>query len=428
MRRAVVAGGSVAGLLAARVLRDWADEVVVVEPDPLPAGPTNRPGTAHGEQFHVLLGLAQELLGHWFPDLLADLVADGVVVCTPGQDGRMFVDGRPRPVVPGDVLVPFYRPLLEWHIREAVLPSVRLVADRVVGLVGGAEVRGVRLASGSVVDGADLVVDATGRGSRLGAWLAELGFPAPPRQRVGLDLGYATVLFHRSPGERLDDLLAVHSLRSPASSRPGVSCVAPIGPDRWMCTISGYGDDRPTRDPDEFTARCLLEPADAFATLAKTGTPAGPVITHRFPHSLRRDFHAMPAFPTGLVPIGDAVASFNPIYGQGVPSAALHASALAAWLPTGDPVTGYFRRLKVIVDTAWQTSTTEDLRLPHVTATRPLTYPLQRAISTAIDHAAMTDPLVAQRFVEVVNMRIRPTDLLTPAVLGRTLLATLRKS
>ncbi|GAA3015913.1 FAD-dependent oxidoreductase [Actinokineospora globicatena] len=427
MKRAVIAGGSIAGLLAARVLRDRADEVVVVEPDQLPAGPVNRPGTAHGEQFHVLLGLAQELLTHWFPDLLDDLVAAGTVVCTPGQDGRMFVDGRQRPVVPGDVLVPFYRPLLEWHIREAVLPSVRLVSDRVVGLVGGSRVHGVRLASGSVVDGADLVVDATGRGSRLGAWLAELGFPAPPRQRIGLDLGYATALFHRSPDERLDGLLAVHSLRSPTSARPGVSCIAPVRGDRWMCTISGYGDDRPTRDPDEFTARCLLEPADAFAALARTGTPAGPVTTHRFPHSIRRDFHTMPTFPTGLVPIGDAVASFNPIYGQGVPSAALHASALAAWLDTTDPTTAYFRRLKVIVDTAWQTSATEDLRLPHVTATRPLTYPLQRAISTALDHAAMTDPLVAQRFAEVINMRIRPTDMLTPTVLGRTLLANLRK-
>ncbi|GAA2962333.1 hypothetical protein [Actinokineospora diospyrosa] len=427
MKRAVVAGGSVAGLLAARVLREWADEVVLVEPDLLPTGPFSRPGTAHAEQFHVLLGLGQELLAHWFPGLLDDLVAAGVVVCTPGRDGRMFVDGQPRPVVAGDVLVPFYRPLLDWHIREAVLPTVRLLPDRVVGLLGGSRVQGVRLASGSVVDGADLVVDATGRGSRLGTWLADEGFPGPPRTRVELDLGYATALYHRTPDQRLDDLLAVHSLRSPVSARPGVSCIAPLGPDRWMCTISGYGDDRPTRDPDEFTARCLLEPADAFAALARTCEPAGPVRTHRFPHSLRRDFHLVADFPEGLVPVGDAVASFNPIYGQGVPSAALHASALSAWLATGEPTTGYFRRLKVIVDAAWQTSTTEDLRLPHVTAARPLTYPFQRAISSAIDHAAMTDPLVAQRFAEVINMRIRPVDMLTPAVLGRTLLATLRK-
>ncbi|WP_051386467.1 hypothetical protein [Actinokineospora inagensis] len=424
--RAVVAGGSVAGLLAARVLRDWVDEVVVVEPDALPASPVNRPGAAHGDQFHMLLGQAQDLLTHWFPDLQAALARDGAVVCDPLSDGRMLVDGRDRPPVPGDRLMPIHRPLLEWHIRRAVLPSVRLVSDRVVGFTGTTEITGVRLASGAEMACA-FVVDATGRGSRLGSWLAALDHPGPPRRRVNLDLGYATALFHRAPGQRLDDLLCVHSVRSPSSPSPGVSCVAPLGPDRWICTVSGYGPDRPTRDRAEFTSRCHAEPAPAFTTLVDSCAPAGPVIPYRFPHSLRRDFHLLPRFPRNLLPVGDAVASFNPIYGQGITAATLHASALSSWLTTGDPITTYLRHLKVITDAGWTTSTTEDLRLPHVTAPRPRTFPLQRALSAAIDHAAMTDPVVARRFVEVINMRIRPADMLTPTILGRTLLASFRR-
>ncbi|MGQ0838228.1 FAD-dependent oxidoreductase [Actinokineospora sp.] len=425
MRRVVIAGGSLAGLLAARVLRDVADEIVVVEPDDLPDGPHNRAGSAHGEQFHILLGLAQTLFAHWFPGLLDRLFADGAVPCAT-DDGRMFVDGRMRPPIPGDPLLPIQRPLLEWHIRREVLalPAVRLVGDRVVGLTANrGRVDGVRLASGGSIGPADLVVDATGRATRLADWLLRLDFEPPPKRRVGLDLGYATALFHRFPGQRLDDLLAVHSVRSAAWAEPGVSCVAPAGPDRWICTVSGYGADRPTRDQGEFRQRCLREPAAGFAALVRDCAPTGPVAVHRFPHSLRRDFHELRRFPAGLVVVGDAVASFNPIYGQGMPSAALHASALGAWLAGGEDVFGYFRRLRVLVDAAWQTSVIEDFRLPHVTGERPRGHRLIQAVSAAISRATMTDPVVARRFADVINMRAHPSELRRPGILGRTFIS-----
>ncbi|SDC53543.1 FAD-dependent monooxygenase family protein [Actinokineospora iranica] len=428
MRLAVVAGGSLAGLLAARVLHEFADEIVIVEPDTLPAGPAHRAGAAHGDQFHILLGMAQHLLSHWFPTLLGDLVADGAVPLAAGADGRMFTDGRMRPPIPGDRLLPVHRPLLEWHIRRAVLalPNIRLSGDRVVGLCAfPGRVTGVRLASGEHITDTDLVVDATGRSSRLSDWLVRLDYPPPPKRRLNLDLGYATTLYHRYPGQRLDDLLAVHSARSANWAAPGVSCVAPISRDRWICTVSGYGADRPNRDPEEFTTRCLREPAAAFRALVEECVPAGPVSAYRFPHSIRRDFHELTRFPAGVVPVGDAVASFNPIYGQGVPSAALHASALGAWLRTDEDAHGYFRRVKVLVDAAWQTSVIEDFRLPHVTGQRPRGHRMLRVLSGAIDRAAMTDPVVARRFADVVNMRAHPAELRRPALLGRALLATL---
>ncbi|WP_018685760.1 FAD-dependent oxidoreductase [Actinokineospora enzanensis] len=425
--KAVIIGGSIAGLLAARVLRDIAAEVVIIEPDALPDVPINRAGIAHGDQFHVLLGLGQDLLTHWFPTLLDDLVTDGAVLCEAETDGRMFVDGTARPPV-RDRFLAFHRPTLEWRLRRAVLPGVRLVRDRVLGLdIHADRVTGVALAAGTT-EPADLVIDATGRASRLGEWLSQSDYPLPRKRRIALDLGYATALYHRTPDQRLDGLLAVHSLRSPTSDTPGVSCWAALGHDRWICTISGYGPDRPSRDQGEFTARCLREPAAGFEELVRTCTPVGPVATHRFPHSVRRDFHTVERFPAGVVPLGDAVASFNPIYGQGVPSAALHASALAAWLRSGEDVHGYFRRLKVLVDAAWQTSVIADYSLPHLANRRPRGHRLRQAVSNAIDRAAMTDPLVARRFADVINMRAHPTELLRTDILGRTLRDTLTRA
>ncbi|CRK59499.1 putative secreted protein [Alloactinosynnema sp. L-07] len=423
----MVAGGSLAGLLATRVLHDVADEVVIVEPDDLPDGPRNRAGTPHGDQFHVLLGMAQHLFAHWFPTLFDRLAAAGTVPY-PTDDARMFLDGSMRLPVPGDQLMPVLRPLLEWHVRSEVLalPRVRLVRDRVVGLTAGlARVNGVRLASGAAVT-ADLVVDATGRASRLGDWLLRLDFQPPPKRRMELDLGYATMLYHRYPDQRLDNLFAVHSLRSAGSPEPGVSVVAPAGPDRWICTVSAYGKQRPGRSISDFRARCDREPAAGFAALTRECEPAGPVEVHRFAHSLRRDFHTLRHFPAGVVPMGDAVASFNPVYGQGMPSAALHASALAAWLETGEDIHAYFERLKVLVDAAWQTSATVDFALPHVPGQRPRGYRMMHAVGAAIDQATTADPVVAKCFADVVNMRLHPTALLHPKILARAALAKLR--
>jgi 2-polyprenyl-6-methoxyphenol hydroxylase-like FAD-dependent oxidoreductase len=426
MKRVIVAGGSLAGLLAARVLHDVADEVVIVEPDDLPDDATNRAGTPHGEQFHVLLGMAQHLFSHWFPTLFDQLAVDGAVPYST-DEARMFLDGAMRLPVPGDQLMPVLRPLLELRVRNEVmaLPRVRMVRDRVVGLTTGlGRVNGVRLASGAPLGQADLVVDATGRSSRLGDWLLRLDFAPPPKRRMDLDLGYATTLYHRSPDQKLDDLVAIHSLRSATSAEPGVSVVAPAGMDRWICTVSAYGKQQPSRSSAEFRERCEREPAAGFAALVRDCAPAGPVTVFRFPHSVRRDFHELERFPAGLVPVGDAVASFNPIYGQGMPSAALHASALGAWLASGENVHGYFRRLRVLVDAAWQTSVVADFALPHLTADRPRGHRLMQAVSTAIDRATMTDPIVARRFVDVVNMRVHPTELLRPAMLARAFLAS----
>ncbi|WP_110082507.1 FAD-dependent oxidoreductase [Actinokineospora spheciospongiae] len=432
MSRALVVGGSVAGLLAARVLDEWFDEVDLVEADELPAGAGPRTGIAHGDQLHVLLTMAQELLDGWFPGIVDRVAADGTVRCGAGE-ARMLVDGVARPPAPGLVPLPVRRWLLESHLRREVLPrpGVRLFRERVVGLIADAgRVHGVRLASGREITGVDLVVDASGRGTRIGEWLRGIGHRPPPKRRLNLDLGYATALFHRSPDQRLDDLRMVHSIRSVDWAPPGVGVLAPVAPDRWVCGISGYGADRPTADPAEFRRRCLGEPAPAFAELVRRCAPAGPVAVHRFPHALRRDFHLAQDFPAGLVAVGDTVVSCNPVYGQGVPSAALHAGALHAWLRAGAggdlDSADFFARLRVLADAVWQVAAIEDTRLPHVTGDRPRGLRALHAVSSLVSRAARTDDVVAREFTDVVNMRSHPSALSRPGILGRAVLAEAR--
>src|SRR5262249_54108274 len=121
---------------------------------------------------------------------------------------------------------------------------------------------------------ASLVVDATGRSSRLGDWLGEHGYPAPGKRRMALDLGYATCLFHPAPGQRLGGHVAVYSLYTPSKAYLGPSSMTPIEGNRWLALISGYGDRRPGRDLAEFQARCRENQAPALRLLPDACEPA----------------------------------------------------------------------------------------------------------------------------------------------------------
>ncbi|HSK95891.1 MAG TPA: hypothetical protein VK891_04660, partial [Euzebyales bacterium] len=199
--RAVVLGASMAGLLAARVLTDSYGQVTVIDRDELPEAPVHRRGVPHGRHLHALAARGQQALEELFPGLTAELIARG----TPSGDllanGRLYFSGhRLRQAPTGLVLLCASRPFLEGHVRARVraLPNLRFL-DRcdVVGLATtteGRRVTGVRVlrrADGSAEEvlGADLVVDATGRGSRTPVWLDALGYPRPEREQVAIGLG-----------------------------------------------------------------------------------------------------------------------------------------------------------------------------------------------------------------------------------------------
>jgi 2-polyprenyl-6-methoxyphenol hydroxylase-like FAD-dependent oxidoreductase len=430
--RAVVLGGSVAGLLAARVLTDHARSVVLVEPDGPAAPDGSRPGAPHSNQLHVLLPGGRGQLDRWFPGFSDEAVAAGAVPVEPSAR-RRYRNGRPNVVGARINLLNLTRPFLEDLLRRrvAALPGVTVVRRRATGLeFAGDAVAGVRCADpqapgAETTEPAGLVVDAMGRSSRLGDWLTRAGWEAPPVRRMPIRINYATALFRRTdPDPALKTVLALHG--GEGDSNGTGAAVAAVEGDRWMVMMAGFVDNRPGRTADDLVRRCREEYPPEFAT-AVAGEMLGPVLPYHLAESRRREFHALRRLPAGLVSVGDAVASFNPIYGQGLSSAALHASCLAAYLGADPdlsaPAREFFDLQRVVVDAAWGLSTNADLALPHIDGPYPRGYRLTRWVSRRLVEAAQVDPVVARRFDEVSFMLRHPATLTGPGTLARAVWA-----
>ncbi|MCG5450536.1 FAD-dependent oxidoreductase [Micromonospora hortensis] len=432
MGTAVVVGGSVAGLLAARVLSDHADTVVIIDRDD-PQVTGARPGVPQGTQLHALLpgGLFQ--LERLFPGFRDEALARGAVEAPPAAR-RNYLDGRLKVVVPDDAdSLAGSRPLLEGLIRQQVLrlPNVKTITARATGLVfDGTTVTGVRCEVGGVpgVERADLVVDAMGRSSRLADWLEQADWDRPVTRRMTVHLNYATALFRRpevTPPSTV--VLALNTPRT-ATDVAGAAFFA-IEDGRWMAMMAGYGNDRPGRTADDFVRRLREQFPPEFGEVADQEM-IGDVQTYHHADSRRRDFHALKRFPAGLISVGDAVASFNPVYGQGMTASALHAACLSTYLRSGPdlraPARHYLALQKVVVDAAWSLSTSADLALPHVDGPYPRGYRFSRWASGQVIAATVTDVATARRFNDVVSMREHPHSLARPGVLLGALRANRR--
>lgn len=444
-RQAVVLGGSIAGLMAARVLSDHAEQVLIIERDDLaeldlpderiaadPVGAVGpRPGVPQGSQVHALLPSGMNQLERWFPGFIDAALAAGAVNPPPATN-RFYLDGRLRedpPSGPAAQALISSRPFLEALIRHRVLglANVTAVRGRADGLVLDEQsdaVIGVRFVDEEASEiPADFVVDATGRSSRLSDWLEGHGFPKPPMQRMGIKLNYATALFGRPADAEVWTCISI------ANPGPGkvarIGGFTPIEGDRWTVLVSGYADDRPGRDADEFRQRCVEDFPAEFGRVATTEPLLGDVVTYHQADSRRRDFDKLGRFPARLVAAGDAVASFNPVYGQGMTSATLHASALSEYL-RGDPdlarpARSYFADVKVVVDAAWQVSTMADLALPHVDGPYPRGYRAIQWASGIVFKASMRDQKINYRLGQVTTMLAHPSALAEPRFLLRAL-------
>ncbi|MFD3569944.1 NAD(P)/FAD-dependent oxidoreductase [Streptomyces sp. NPDC058667] len=431
MRRAIVMGGSYAGLFAARVLSDYAEDVVVVEPDVMGADGFGR-RTPQRHQLHALLSMGHTQLERWFPGITEDLVAGGARLGE-GDDVRFYLDGRLKAPVAGARMLGATRPFLESHLRRRVadLENVRFSQAQVTDLVlrDGRAV-GVTTAAAESGGGAgetfdaDLVVDAMGRNSPLEAWLVRHGWDKAPVDSMRVDLGYATATFHR--GDELGSTVIAHSSPGPASdyqptlTEPGA--LAAVEGDRWSVVLAGYADHRPGPDRKEFLRR-MRRCVAPIRTVADTSEMIGDVRTYRFVESRRRVHSRLRRFPGGLVVVGDALASVNPVYGQGLTLSALTANALGAHLRSAPspqaPAWDYFRLAEAVVDGAWQLSTAADLAQPHVTGPYPRGYRVQRWVADKLTEASVLDPVVNERYMGVVNMQLPPKALTDVRFLAR---------
>ena len=426
--RAVVLGASLAGLFTARVLSEVFDEVTLIDRDTLTEGPVPRRGVPQGWQSHGLHARGREILEDFFPGLTAELVAHGASLGDVQADVRWVADGhRLRRAVSGMEGISFSRPLLEDRVRDRVraLPGVsfRAPVDILDLIATGDRVSGVLIRErGDDREAealpADLVVDATGRGSHTPVWLETLGFPQPAESTVDTGVGYTTWDFPRRPGDLDGDIAAVigHTVAVPRFG----AMLASEGP-RWQVTAGGYlGDHASATDVDAFREFAATLPASDIGVLVADREPLGTGRLHRVPSSRRRHYERLSRFPQGFLVIGDALSSFNPAYGQGMTVAAVEALALRELLAGNvgsvELAPRFFRRAARIIDVPWGIAAGGDLRVPGVHGAKTLKVRVVNAYIARVQAAAAVDPAVGLAFLRVANTVDHPEALLRPSM------------
>lgn len=436
---AVVLGASMAGILAARVLADRCDTVTVIDRDNLPAAGRRRRGVPQDRHIHALQTSGARAIEGLFPGATDELAAQGAVTGDWGRDATMcFAGHRLQLVGAGLALLSCSRPLLEGYLRARLDQRTEVTLREgcdVVGLVldrGGGTVTGVRVLErrdGSVeeVVPADLVVDATGRGSRMPHWLDAVGYPVPEAEEPGLDVAYTSCRFPRRP---TDDRSVILVGGVPPEIHRGGGAIAVEG-DSWIVTLAGVlGESAPT-DPDDFVEYAATLAFPDLHDLVRDREPLSEPVLMRYATSRRRRYERLERFPERLVVTGDALCSFNPVYGQGMSVAAAEAAALGECLDDGFASIGrrFFAAIGEVVDDAWSMAVGGDAQyLPELAAGSSLPERLVARYQRRLLLAAVHDPVVSRAFREVMAMVARPPALLHPRVAARVLTGGWRRS
>jgi 2-polyprenyl-6-methoxyphenol hydroxylase-like FAD-dependent oxidoreductase len=430
------------GLLAARVLSDFFSTVTVVDRDPLPDHPANRRGVPQGRHTHLLLPRGAQVIEELFPGILDELVSAGVPVWGDGDLSKLYfcIGGHTAlrsgqlSIAPRDMaMYCASRPFLEMHVRQRLqaITNVTMLGEHDFAefMATAGRVTGVRVIdhdNGTEKEvPADLVIDAMGRGAHTPAFLERLGCDRPEEDRVVMRTTYVTQRLHIPRGT----VREVFANISPTESRPTGLFFVNNEDDTWTFTVFGMLGHEPPRDlagmlsfASEYAPAHLLD-------AVRAGEPIGEVAQHRMPSSQWRRYDKVRRFPGGLLVTGDAICSFNPIYGQGMTVSALDAAALRDCLQRGstDLARRYFRASAKPIGVAWQMAATSDLAFPEVEGKRSRSMRFTNRIVDWTLAACESDPVVAGRFYKVNGLVDPPARLAHPEFIYRVAAANLRR-
>jgi 2-polyprenyl-6-methoxyphenol hydroxylase-like FAD-dependent oxidoreductase len=441
MTHAVVLGAGMAGLLTARVLSDFYEQVTVVERDPLPDTPNQRRGIPQGRHLHSFLSRGCQLLDQLLPGILNELVDAGANVVNDGDLSRVYTRVGPYELnrtgkLADPAALVFYlasRPFIEFHVRRrvAALHNVKfldrhdvieptvIARDRITGVLVVDRDTGERTA----LD-ADLVVDAMGRAARMPAFLETLGYGRPEEQRSPANWAYSSQLL-RIPAGAIREQMAL------VEAEKGLARVGFLAyeDDTWMLTVGRLAAH--SEPPTDLTGMLKLAeeglPPTILAGL-RSGRPLDGVAISRSTAGIWRRYDRMPDFPAGLLVTGDALCSLNPIYGQGMTMAALEALALQDYLRDGSaqPLQ-FFRAAAKRIGPTWAMNQAND-RVPSSVGGRRS--PQGRLVSWTMNKvlkAAEDDFVLTERLVRVAHLVDPPSRLQDPALIARVVFGGLRR-
>jgi 2-polyprenyl-6-methoxyphenol hydroxylase-like FAD-dependent oxidoreductase len=437
---AIVIGGSIAGLFATRILSDYFETVTLIERDRLTDESGEHKSVPQSRHAHVLLAKGLEIASQLFPDLVDSLKNNGAIELDFGAEVRWHHFGGYKAQCPGSVnVLSQSRSLLESQIRQRVAKLSNVIClsehsvDGLLATPDSKQVIGVKLRSETQAEypdrlSANLVVDATGRNSRTPQWLESLGYKRPEETEVLVKVGYTSRIYRRNTKDFKTRKGLIISANPPDGKRGGV--MAPIEGDCLMVTLAGYlGDYPPTEDKAFLDFSRSLPAPDIYDSIADSEALSEP-IPHKFPSSLRRHYEKLTGFPEGYLVFGDALCSFNPIFGQGMTVAALEAQTLDKCLQENSKnLKGlprkFFAKAARVIDIPWSMATGEDIRFPEVVGSRSLKTSALNWYIGRIYQAAHHNPLVYDVFLQAMHMMRSPTVLFQPVFIARVLKASI---
>lgn len=427
-----------AGLLTARALCDHFEQVTIIERDRLPENPGPRKGAPQARHLHALLNRGLRILNSFFPHLQEELERRGALMIDMADDMTWLTPAGWGVNFRSDItIMGCSRDLLEWCVRQQLTALAQVsfmdgcdVLELIPGN-SGSEIKGVRLRrrggpgpnNDEMLD-ADLVVDASGRGSRAPQWLRALGYEPSEETVINASLGYTSRVFQR-PGKLPDGHYGAYIQPAPpAHNRGGV--LFPVEGDRWILTLAGYGGDYPPADEAGFMDFVRSLRSTVIYDAIKDAQPLSEIYSYRATENRLRRYESLSRMPDGFVVVGDAACAFNPVYAQGMTAAALAALTLSDCLndQRKRSLSGFSlrfqKRLARVNSAPWMLATSEDLRVPGVIGGRQdlFTRLMQRYIDQVVD-LSTESALVRDGLLRVFNLLAGPQTLFHPRIVSQ---------
>jgi len=426
--RAIVIGGSIAGLMTARVLSDFFNQVTVLERDQIEDRPAIHKSIPQGNHLHALFLGGQQVLSLLYPNFTEKLESLGAVRLRGGKDMAILLadckaynftgfTGSVRE--PRDLGFDFHsqsRGLLEHCARQCTraFQNITLRSECFVqGLIWqNQRVEGVRFTHHEDSDAlpADLIVDAGGRGSRVPRWLAELDFPVPTETTIGVDFAYSSAKY-RIPGYNGEPERFL-AFFGPIPDCPNGAGLAQIENETWLVSLFGRFGEYPPTDEEGFLAFTKSLHTQRLYEIIQDAERISDIVQHRFPTSVQRHYERLVAFPERLLVLGDAISSFNPVYGQGMSSAALQVKALQELLTERAedsrgleglaPV--FFAKAAEVIATPWALAAASDFAYPKTTGDRPADMVESARYFASLDSLVGEDIQVHRLVSDVFNL------------------------